>query len=56
MAIYDVYEYDTYTDSTMIIDYVELSIPSMDDYIRNVMSFIDKTAKIVQIDFEQNRF
>ena len=53
MVIYDVYEYDFYTDSTTIIDFVELPIPSMDDYIRNVMSFIDKTAKLVQIDFDQ---
>jgi len=41
---------------TSIIDTVELPIPSLDDYLRAVMNFIDKTAKIVQIDFEQNQF
>lgn len=54
IAFYDVIEYDYYYDNTTVIDEAELPIPSMDDYIRSILNFIDKTVKIVKIDYDQN--
>ena len=56
IVFYDLIEYDLETDITTIIDTVELPIPSLDDYVRSMLNFVDKMAKLVQIDFEQNQF
>jgi hypothetical protein len=56
IAIYDLVEHDLKTDETAIIDNVELPIPSLDEYLRGAMNFVDKTAKIVQVNFEHNQF
>jgi hypothetical protein len=56
IVFYDLIEHDLETDITNIIDTVELPIPSLDDYVRSMLNFVDKMAKLVQVDFEQNQF
>jgi hypothetical protein len=56
IVFYDLIEHDLDTDTTTIIDTVELPIPSLDDYIRSMLNFVDKMSKLVQIEFEQNQF
>lgn len=54
LAIYNLSEHDIITDTTTFIETIHLSIPSMDDYLRAVMNFFDKSAKLVQVDYTQN--
>jgi hypothetical protein len=51
---YNMSEVDLKDDTTSFIEQLQLAIPSMDDYIRVMMNFFDKTAKIVTIDYEKN--
>lgn len=53
---YNLMEYDYKSDSTTLIERVKLAIPSMDDFLRGVMNFFDKTAKLITLDYEKNIF
>lgn len=56
IANYQMSQYDSKTDTSSIIGSVQLSIPSMDDYIRTMMNFFDKLTKVVTIEYESNIF
>jgi len=54
LATYSLSEIDVESDTTTFIENIQLAIPSLDDYMRVMLNFFDKMAKLVTIDYTKN--
>jgi len=55
IVLYKMDEIDVVHDTTTFIQFVNLAIPSVDSYITNMLSLINKTTEIVEVDWDINR-